>query len=56
MTAETLVFLRDLLARQTLAVGAPDFPVTARTVLAALAELDDALTAAGDTTRPVRTP
>lgn len=43
MTAETLAFLRDLLARQTLAVGAPDFPVTARAVLVALAELDAAL-------------
>jgi hypothetical protein len=43
VTAETLAFLRDLLARQTLAVGAPDFPDTARTVLVALAELDAAL-------------
>ena len=47
MSVETLVFLRDLLARQTLAVGAPDFSDTARRVLAALDELDAALAEAG---------
>lgn len=43
MSPETLAFLRGLVARQTLAVGAPDFPEVARTVIAALAELDAAI-------------
>ncbi len=46
MTPETLRLLRDLLAAQTLNVGAEDFPDVARRVTAALAELDAALTPA----------
>lgn len=43
MTRQTLIFLRDLLAMQTLNVGADDFIETAGTVMRARAELDEAL-------------
>lgn len=43
MSLETLLLLRSVLARQTLEVGAEDFAPVARQVLAALAELDDAI-------------
>lgn len=43
MTSETLSFLLDLLDRQQLAVGAPDFEQVAAQVMAARRELVDAL-------------
>lgn len=43
MTRDTLLFLRDLLTRQTLQVGADDFRPVANQVLAALDELDQEL-------------
>lgn len=46
MTRETLLFLRDLLGRQQIQVGAPDFRETVAVVEQALRELDDAIGAA----------
>jgi hypothetical protein len=53
LTPGTLYLLRDLLATQTLHVGAPDFPDTARAVLAARDELDAAIaTSSGQEGQP----
>lgn len=46
MTLATLVLLRDLLRAQQLSVGAEDFAPTARAVLVALDELDEAIATA----------
>ena len=45
MTLETLQLLRQMLGSQQLAVGAPDFAETARQVIQAVAELDEAIAA-----------
>jgi len=47
VSLETLLLLRRCLHAQQLSVGDPAFPVTARQVLAALDELDQAIAAAG---------
>lgn len=46
MTLETLQLLRQMLANQQLSVGAPDFAETARQVIQAISELDEAIAAA----------
>lgn len=46
MTLETLLLLRRVLAAQQLNVGDPEFTATATAAAAALAEIDDAITAA----------
>jgi hypothetical protein len=43
MTKGTLIFLRELVATQTLFAGAPDFEKVAALVVTALAELDEEL-------------
>jgi len=43
MTLETLLLLRRCLHAQQMTVGDPAFPDMARQVLAALAELDEAI-------------
>lgn len=43
MTLETLLLLRQILASQSLSVGADDFRPVARQVLSALDELDEAI-------------
>lgn len=51
MSLETLMLLRSILARQSLDVGAEGFRGLAPQVVAALDELDAAITQAQDATR-----
>lgn len=46
MSPDTLILLRDLLARQTVEVGAPDFEAVSARAARALRELDEAIRAA----------